>query len=148
MTRSLVWFVVCVLACGMIGCVTSNGGVTKDGQSLARYDEDVRAFTKIGTSLILQKANLDCTRLAEIREYVVVAQGLIASPKPDFTGARALAVAKLPEPTRPVAMLILDLVERYVPAPKVGEDVAAYQKLARTAMESVIAAVDEYQALQ
>ncbi len=148
MMRLLMWTMVCVLACGIIGCVTNNSGVTKDSQTITKYDEDVRAFTKIGTSLILQKASLDCTKLAEIREYVVVAQGLIASPKPDYTGARALAVAKLPEPTRPVAMLILDLIERYVPAPKVSGDVAAYQRLAQTAVESVLAAIDEYQAMQ
>jgi hypothetical protein len=132
----------------MIGCGTNSGGVTKDSQTITKYDEDVRAFTKIGTSLILQKANLDCTKLADIREYVMVAQGLIASPKPDYTGARALAVAKLPEPTRPVAMLILDLIERYVPTPKVSGDVAAYQRLAQTAVESVLAAIDECQAMQ
>lgn len=143
----LIWATMCVLAMGMIGCANTSSGVSNNVQDVAKYTEDVRAFTKIGTTVILQKANLSCEHLDEIRAYVLVVQGFVATPKPDYAAARQLISAQLSENLRPTALMIIDLIERYAPVPKLNDDVMAYQKLAQTALDAVLAAVNDYESL-
>ena len=144
MKRMWILGLLLVFVIGTVGCQNPGQVSTNTQTSVVKYEQDIRTFAKIGTTLAVQKAHLSKDELANIRGYLCAAEGLIATPEPNYAGARALINEKLPEKQRLVAMVVIDLVERYVPTPKIPEQVAQYQVLASAAMDAAVQAIDEY----
>lgn len=108
---------------------------------------NVELFAQTGTVLALTQAKLPKDKLANIRDYVDAARGLLAAPnKPDFDGARKLA-NKLPPDNRMVALAVVDIIEHYIPQvlPKVEGDAATYQQLVGSALCGVVEGIDMYE---
>lgn len=112
----------------------------------AQLRSDAFMFSKLATRVSLAEANSTSADAAVIRQYLVALKDLLTVPgHPDFTGARSLVTASLPQKYQVYGYTIIDVIDRYVQTANlsVTNDQKLLISVVSSAIDGAIAAVEE-----
>lgn len=144
------WWIVSVLlvviTTPMVGCV-SWGGDGNWQDNAQQIKGDVFLFSKMATRIALTEAEMPARDVELIESYLIALQDLLIVPgQPDFTGARALVIIKLPYKYKIYGLTIIDVLERYITAANldITNDQELIINLISSGINGAITAVHEF----
>lgn len=126
-----------------LGCSLFN---KKPPVDWAQRERDVTFFVGQATRLAIYNTKVTKDQLVEVKNYLNAARDILAVPgAPDFEAAVALATKSLSENHRNIAIVVVEVVERYVYSnlPKPQEDQVALQRLITTAIDTAVSIIEE-----
>jgi len=136
-----------VMSVPMTGCSMFKGDGGNWQDNVPRLKSDINMFSKMATRIALNEAKMEAKDVDVVKGYLVALRDLLAVPgQPNFTGARALVGAKLPQKYQIYGLTIIDVIERYLQSVdlNITDDQELIIALISSAMDGAIEAVDEF----
>lgn len=144
------WLIVLVLSVAMtmpmVGCATFGGGGNWQ-DNVPQLKADIFMFSKLATRVALTEAQMPAEDVELVKGYLVALRDLLGVPgQPNFMGARALVVVKLPNKYRIYGLTMVDVLERYLQTANLNitDDQEAIIAIISSGIDGALVAVQEF----